>query len=79
MCFRDCSGYECLSGPSLKAPSCPICVTPRARFLCRCLIAFHPCARRNVAVISRAEEVFTGIYSLGVGWDQPAGDREGLI
>lgn len=34
------------------------------------LIVLCPCAWRNVAVISRADEVFTGIYYLGLGWNQ---------
>lgn len=76
--FRDCSGYKCWCEPSLRARSCPVCVDTTGQVFVPLesrrvpveLIVLHPCVWRNVAVISRADGVFTGIHSLGFGWNQ---------
>lgn len=55
-----------------------LCDTTGQVFVPLRAVAFPSCCVL-VAVISRADEVFTGIYSLAFRWNQPEGDRKGLI
>lgn len=77
--FRDCSGYKCwhystIIKGTIVSRLCDttgqVFVPLESRRVPVELIVLHPCAWRNVAVISRADGVFTGIHSLGFGWNQ---------